>query len=237
MMKSWFVCAECPMASSCKKPNFKKSKPWAETVEGCRARVLQHLTASTLHAGIPEQEKIDKAATAKVKQEEWPLPEEDDTPGLDQCRSQRPLTPPRGPSSPTELCARPSSPTPSTQSLPRRSRSNQRSRRRTSRSRSRQRPPQWHTLHDRYADVRDAPSSSSRALVPTAPGRPPHPDCIVIRRQQLQLIADVCRRAATAANTAYRVAKAAAAGFQAEQAVCEEAHEAILSVLDDVRAP
>ena len=77
-------------------------------------------------------------------------------------------------------------------------------------------------------------SSSSRALTVM-----PTPQLmamnVVVRRQQLELIADVCRRAATAAHTAHRVASAAAARLKAEQALCEEAHDAVRQVLDSAR--
>ena len=235
VMKTWFVCKVCPMAANSKKGcglwyNFKKCQPWDETEEGCRERLLLHLKRSSLHEDEPEADKLEMAAGAEVVEEQWEVVEvkEESEP-----RQPRQASWPRGSRS------RSRSPLPE-----RRRRTQQRGRTAMEAQEGTAHGDGGRTemevgaavvrqlIDEGVLEERSTSSSRTLTVMPTPQLMAMN---IVVRRQQLELIADVCRRAATAAHTAYRVATAAAAGFKAEHAVCDEAHDAVRRVLDSAR--
>ena len=213
--------------------NFKKCQPWDETEEGCRERLLLHLKRSSLHEDEPESDKLDMAAGAEVVEEQWEMVEVKEESASDGGRRPRQASWPQGSRS------RSRSPLPE-----RRRRTQQRDRTAMQEQEGTAHGDGGRTEMEVGAAVvrqlidegvlEERSTSSSRTLT-VMPTPQLMAMTVVVRRQQLELIADVCRRAATAANTAYRVATAAAAGFKAEQAVCDEAHDAVRQVLDSAR--
>ena len=55
-LETYWFCKACPLADECTTKNFKGWRPWGDTLEAAKERVMNHLLNSGLHVEASEGE-------------------------------------------------------------------------------------------------------------------------------------------------------------------------------------